>query len=110
MTSAVTPGYPEWTVDEVHRSLGKIRLVDVREPDEYVGELGHIDGAELVPVAGVESASAGWSKHEKVVLVCRSGARSGRAAALLAAKGFAEPINMAGGMIAWNGRGLPVVR
>jgi rhodanese-related sulfurtransferase len=41
-------------------------------------------------------------------LICRSGNRSGKAAALLASKGFKDLVNMAGGMLQWNALGLPI--
>jgi rhodanese-related sulfurtransferase len=102
--------YAEWTVEEVHRRLGAVRLVDVREPHEYVGELGHIRTAELVPLATVGAAADAWDRTQPLVLICRSGARSARAALELIAKGFTQPINMAGGMMAWNAHSLPVER
>jgi sulfur-carrier protein adenylyltransferase/sulfurtransferase len=89
----------------------KVRLIDVREPDEYTGELGHISGAELVPLATVEGAAKGWENREQeIVMICRSGARSGRAATLLTSMGFRHVMNMTGGMIAWNAAQLPTER
>jgi rhodanese-related sulfurtransferase len=43
-------------------------------------------------------------------MVCRSGARSGRAAAALLGMGFTDVTNLTGGMLAWNAAGLPVVQ
>lgn len=103
-------GYRDTTPKALAEVVGSVRIVDVREPHEYTGELGHIKQAELVPLAGVEAAAAGWNKDQELVLVCRSGARSGRAAAMLATKGFGKVMNMVGGMIAWNEAGLPVER
>jgi rhodanese-related sulfurtransferase len=101
-------GYRDATVADVYAARGTVRIVDVREPDEYVGELGHIPEAELVPLATVEAKAASWDKAAEVVLVCRSGGRSGRAAAALAQKGFSKLVNMAGGMLAVNAAKLPV--
>jgi sulfur-carrier protein adenylyltransferase/sulfurtransferase len=103
-------GYRDLAPARLGAALGDVRIVDVREPAEYTGELGHIPGAELVPLATVEAAAAGWNKDEALVLVCRSGARSGRAAAALTAQGFRRAMNMVGGMIAWNEAKLPVDR
>ena len=86
------------------------RLIDVREPHEYTGELGHIEGSELVPLGDIVSAAATWDRLEPLVLICRSGNRSGRAARLLQELGFEEAHNMAGGMLRWNAEGLPVAR
>ena len=92
---------------DVNRLRGAVKLIDVREPHEYTGELGHIPEAELVPLATVPTAATAWDKNAPIVCICRSGARSGRAAEALVAQGFADVTNMTGGMIAWNAEGLP---
>lgn len=93
---------------EVASLRGRVRLIDVREPHEFVGELRHVTEAELVPLATVPEAAASWDKSAPVVCVCRSGARSGRAAEALVSLGFEDVTNMTGGMLAWNEAGLPV--
>jgi rhodanese-related sulfurtransferase len=75
-----------------------------------VGELGHVPGAEIVPLGSIESVAKTWDKEQEIVLVCRSGARSARAASLLASLGFRRPMNMVGGMIAWNEARLDLER
>jgi rhodanese-related sulfurtransferase len=103
-------GYRDVTPAAALAARGSVRLVDVREPDEFYGELGHIDGAELVPLATVMAAAADWDRSAEVILVCRSGNRSGRAAAALASAGFERVMNLAGGMIAYGAAGLPIAR
>jgi rhodanese-related sulfurtransferase len=103
-------GYREVDAIAVARSGGKVRVIDVREPSEFWGELAHPPGAELVPLGTLEQAAKSWNKEEEVVIVCRSGARSARAALLLSAMGFKRPMNMLGGMMAWHGAGLAVER
>ena len=103
-------GYRETDPIVVARHLGEARLVDVREPDELSGELGHIRGAELVPLATVRAHFQRGQLDEPLVLVCRSGGRSGHAASVLADMGFRRVINMRGGMLEWNAAGLPVER
>jgi rhodanese-related sulfurtransferase len=103
-------GLREISVQDALAVRGKVRLVDVREPSEWGGELGHIAGAELVPLATVEQAAKAWDRAAELVMVCRSGGRSGRATAQLASMGFTEVYNMAGGMLAWNDAKLPVER
>lgn len=88
----------------------EFRIIDVREPGEYTGDLGHIEGAELVPLATVTSAAKSWNTDTPILVVCRSGGRSARAAEALAQMGFGKIHNMTGGMMAWNSAGLPVVR
>lgn len=76
------------------------RLVDVREPHEW--EIGHIDGAELVPLATVPAASQTWDPDERLIVMCRSGKRSGDAIAFLKQQGFTDLTNLAGGILAWS--------
>lgn len=101
-------GYRDIDLARLVAASDKVRIVDVREPAEYTGELGHIARAELVPLATVEHAAQSWSREQEIVMVCRSGARSGRAAALLASMGFRHVMNMTGGMLAWSAAHLPV--
>ncbi len=103
-------GYRDVSPADTIAARGAVRLIDVREPHEYVGELGHIPGAELVPLASVAAAATAWDRARDVILICRSGARSGRAAEAMVAAGFARVMNMAGGMLAYNAAGLPVER
>jgi glyoxylase-like metal-dependent hydrolase (beta-lactamase superfamily II)/rhodanese-related sulfurtransferase len=86
----------------------KIALIDVREPAEFTGELGHVPGANLVPLATLVEAAATWDREREIVLVCRSGGRSARAAMELARRGFRHLYNLRGGMLAWNQARLPV--
>ncbi len=91
-------------------NLTGFRLIDVREPDEFVGPLGHIPGAELVPMGQILDHAAGWDRARPTLLICRSGARSGRVAAALAGMGYPHLYNLIGGMLVWNELGLPVER
>jgi rhodanese-related sulfurtransferase len=87
-------------------------LLDVREPEEFVGELGHIAGALPVPMDALERRLpklVGYAERDLVV-VCRAGARSATAAAMLRRAGFGRVNNLAGGMLAWTRCGLPVQR
>jgi glyoxylase-like metal-dependent hydrolase (beta-lactamase superfamily II) len=108
--ATTTTGVREATPAQVAAARGTARLVDVREPDEFIGELGHVAGAELVPLGTVARHTAGWDRETELIMICRSGGRSGRAAAELVAAGFRRVVNMAGGMLAWNAAGLPVDR
>lgn len=87
-------------------------LVDVREAEEYSGELGHIAGSRLIPLKTLAQRAdklADW-RHGQVVAICRAGVRSTTAAAILTSLGFEQVANLQGGMLAWNDRGLPVER
>lgn len=105
----------ELTPEELCRALASGQppvVIDVREPEEFVGDLGHIAGALLVPLDLLQlrlPKLAGYVGRP-VVCVCRAGARSASAAAMLAKAGFGGVSNLAGGMLAWNEGGLPVQR
>ncbi len=92
-------GFWEIDVSNFHQAANNIRVVDVREPGEFNGQLGHIPGAELVPLATVQSSASSWDPNEPLVLVCRSGARSAQAAQLLSRLGFKSVVNLQGGMM-----------
>lgn len=94
----------------LHEHLRKVHVVDVREPGEFGGELGHIEGAHLVPLATVPAEARTWDPDAPIALVCRSGARSGNAARQLVQMGFKKVVNLRGGMIAWNAAARPIVR
>ena len=103
------------TPREVQSRLGAASpplLLDVREPEEFVGELGHIAGALLVPMDALARRLPkliGYVDRD-VVVVCRAGARSASAGAILGRGGFHRVFNLAGGMLEWVGAGLPVQR
>lgn len=78
----------------------EVRRIDVREPHEYTGPLGHLSGAELVPLGTLEMACASWPHEAPLLLICRSGGRSAKATLALAQRGFKHLYNLAGGMLA----------
>ncbi len=101
-------GVPELTAAWLAEHASEVLVLDVREPDEFRGELGHIAGAELSPLQTLEARAAALPKQRPVVTVCRSGGRSGKAALALQRLGFDRVASLAGGMLDWNARRLPV--
>ena len=87
-------------------------IIDVREEEEYTGNLGHIRGSRLIPMANIPDSLESLEpfKEKEIILVCRSGVRSTTAAAMLRALGFREVKNLKDGMLAWNKLGYPVER
>jgi glyoxylase-like metal-dependent hydrolase (beta-lactamase superfamily II)/rhodanese-related sulfurtransferase len=83
-------------------------LLDVREPAEFDGPLGHLRGAVLVPLGELQDRTAGFDRSRPVVAICRSGARSAQATVLLQKAGFDRVANLAGGMLRWRADGHPV--
>jgi sulfur dioxygenase len=95
---------PAWL--EEHRK--EVQIIDVREPSEFTGILGHIEGARLIPLGQLKAAAVSIEKDRPVVTVCRSGARSAQAAFMLEKEGFGRVANLAGGMLRWRTQRLPV--
>lgn len=87
----------------------KAAVVDVREPDEFAS--GHIVGARNIPLGQLEAQLAGAVKNKQapLVLVCLSGARSGRALSIAKRLGYEQASSLSGGMKAWTAANLPVV-
>jgi len=95
---------PDWLAE----NPGSAQVVDVREPDEFTGSLGHIANAKLIPLGSLLNNMNQISKEKPVVVVCRSGARSAQATVVLKNAGFPRVANLAGGMLRWRAQHLPV--
>ena len=97
-------------VTEAQRRLDRREalLIDVREPDEWAA--GHVAGATHIPLGDLAARLAEVPRDRPVLLFCRSGNRSGKATAFLRQHGFGQAANVEGGIIAWQGAGLPVTR
>nr|WP_198428816.1 rhodanese-like domain-containing protein [Nocardia bovistercoris] len=81
-------------------------MLDVREDDEW--RLGHAPGATHIPMADVPARIDELDYDAALYVVCRQGGRSIEVARYLARVGF-DPINVSGGMVAWQQAGRPVV-
>lgn len=104
-----TTGVPEVAPAWVAAHASEVRIIDVREPAEFSDELGHIEGAELVPLAKLSTAAhADYARP--IVTVCRSGGRSAKAVEILNKLGLQRVASMQGGMAAWSQAKLPVKR
>jgi glyoxylase-like metal-dependent hydrolase (beta-lactamase superfamily II)/rhodanese-related sulfurtransferase len=100
-------GLPEIAPEWVALHSPDVQLVDVRGPDEFKGELGHLQAAQLIPLEQLRDRSVELSKERPVVLVCQTGKRSGMGTVILKQAGFTQVANMAGGMVRWRELGLP---
>lgn len=101
-------GFWEISPETLSQNKSGVKIVDVRRPDEFTGELGHIEGAELVTLeTDFKNAVESWDKNQTIVFVCRSGGRSGKATQYAQAIGFKDVYNMEGGMLLWNEKKLP---
>ena len=96
------PELAKW-LDEQSETL---RVIDVRQMPEIAA--GTVPGAEAVPLHTLPLKMNDLRRNEKLVLVCRSGARSAQACMFLAQQGFDNVYNLRGGMMAWAQTGLTV--
>ena len=101
-------GFWEVPVHWVEEHAGALQLIDVREPGEFNGPLGHIAGARLLPLGTLAAGLDRFDREQPVVTVCRAGGRSAQATAMLERAGFRKVANLAGGMLQWHAQGLPV--
>lgn len=88
---------------------GGALLLDVREADEY--DFVHAPGSTLIPLGQLAQRmlELGSDQSRPILLICRSGRRSAEALTILEQAGFSAVQNVAGGMLAWQKMGLPVV-
>ncbi len=110
--AATVPGASSRDIAGELRGAQPPLIIDVREPEEFVSDLGHIEGALLIPMDALVRRLpklAGYVDRS-VVVVCRAGARSRSACAILRAAGFRQVRNLEGGMLAWADAQLPVSR
>jgi sulfur dioxygenase len=99
-----------WEVEPfwLEENLGRVRVLDVREPTEFTGPLGHIHGATLVPLGELAARAKELPRDKPIVAVCRAGSRSAHATAILQKAGFADIANLPGGMLRWRAEGRAV--
>ena len=97
---------PAGAVQLINRE--KAVVVDVCEPGEFA--TGHVGGAKNIPLAELENklATAVKNKTLPLILVCQSGARSGRAVAIAKKLGYEQAQSLGGGMASWKAANLPI--
>nr|WP_315142810.1 rhodanese-like domain-containing protein [uncultured Flavobacterium sp.] len=84
-------------------------LVDVREVDEVAQLAYDVPNIINIPLTVFEENFTKIPKDKDVVLVCKSGARSLRAAGFLVNHGYDKVVNMKHGMIRWVQKGFPTI-
>jgi adenylyltransferase/sulfurtransferase len=93
---------PEMTPQELKRRLDageKVTVLDVREPWELA--IVSLPGTLNIPLGEVPSRLAELDRDAELVVMCKSGGRSRRAAQFLSSRGFGRVANLAGGIDAW---------
>ena len=97
---------PTGAVQLINRE--KAVVVDVCEAAEFAA--GHVGGAKNVPLSQLEEKLPGVVKNKglPLILVCQTGARSGRALAIAKKLGYAQAQSLGGGLGAWKTANLPI--
>ena len=103
----IAPGEAQKLLD----SDSTVIVLDVRTPEEFNGDTGHLAKAILLPLQELEQRVGELTpyKEGKIVVYCRSGHRSTTAAKFLEKKGF-NVLNLDGGILRWKAEDLPVVK
>ena len=99
---AATNNALEITAVELKQRLDrgdKLTLVDVREPNEY--QICRIPGTSLIPLGDIPRRYAELDKEDEIVVHCKMGGRSAKAADFLRQNGFKGVLNLKGGILDW---------
>jgi rhodanese-related sulfurtransferase len=83
-------------------------IVDVRGSEEFAG--GHLANSRNIPLADIDKRASEIPGGKPVIVVCGTGTRAGRAAAVLRKGGRADVYCLDGGVAGWQQAGLPVVK
>ena len=98
---------PEIDAEEARiRVGGGAVLLDVREAEEW--HAGRVDGSLWIPMGDVGARQGDLPGDTSLVVICRSGSRSGKVVAALVQSGY-DAVNLGGGIKAWVALGLPIV-
>lgn len=100
---------PEQAAATIANAPADLVILDVRTQEEF--DEGHIEGAVVLDFYRDDFAEAlaEFDPDVPYVLYCRSGNRSSGARAIMAELGFASVEDVDGGIVGWEGAGLPVV-
>jgi rhodanese-related sulfurtransferase len=89
---------------------GKTTILDVRDAKDYAD--GHLPDAKNIPLADLDQRLSELDKFKSrsLIVVGKSDARASAAAAKLGKAGFADVVNLEGGVAAWQKAGLPLAK
>ena len=102
-------GAPSIDIDSYmqdHHGQNNHVLIDVRTPGEF--KSGHVAKAKNIPLDSISKQMKQIPKDKTVVVMCRSGSRSGMAARQLASAGYENILNLKGGIMRWQSKGHPL--
>ncbi len=103
-------GSPLLPVEYVAAQGPGVRLIDVRDPQEFIGPIGYIHGSDWVPPERLESLAERLRPDEPVVLISQHGERASEVARMLEARGLRYVAAMLGGVAHWISLGFGTTR
>ena len=77
----------------------KLTIVDVREPHEY--QINRINGSLLIPLGDIPKRYVELDPNDELIMQCKVGGRSAKAADFLRSKGYNKVLNLTGGILDW---------
>jgi len=77
----------------------RLKIVDVREPNEY--QINRIPGSVLIPLGDVPKRVSEIDPNDEIVVHCKTGGRSAKAADFLRSVGYKRVLNLKGGVLDW---------
>ena len=95
----------EITAVELKQRLDRgdtLKIVDVREPNEY--QINRIQGSQLIPLGDIPKRYEELNRNDEIVVQCKMGGRSAKAADFLRSVGFTRVLNLKGGILEWIDR------
>lgn len=93
--------------DALDHTSDEYQIIDVREMPEIAA--GKIETAQAMPMASIPMRLSEFDSDKKIIMVCRSGARSAQCCMFLQQNGFDNVYNLKGGMIGWVQAEKPLV-
>ncbi|MBL7543167.1 MAG: rhodanese-like domain-containing protein [Bdellovibrionaceae bacterium] len=109
--ATIVDDVPEINPEDLKNHIDQALLIDVRRPDEFNGELSHIERAKLITLGPeLDAFFQNHDRDDEIVFICRSGARSGRATLQGRSLGFSKCVNLKGGMLLWNEKKFPTAK
>jgi sulfur dioxygenase len=100
-------GFREIDAEWVASHRQDVHVLDVRSAAELEGELGQLQGVQLIPLDELRARTAEVPGDKPVVVVCQTGKRSAMATSILSKAGYTRVANVAGGLLRWRELGLP---
>lgn len=100
-------GTPEIEPQSLEEVMQGVQVIDVREVDEFNGDMGHLPNAKNIPLGELNERMHEIEDDVPVVAICRAGGRSAQAVNMLKNSDFERIASLSGGMLRWCAESYP---